>query len=68
MRLFTDDSIIYREINTQQDHLALQEDLDNLCKWTDLWQLSFNTTKCYHLGITNKTVPFCHDYLRPDHL
>ena len=32
MRLFADDSVIYREINTQQDHLALQEDLDNLCK------------------------------------
>ena len=29
MRLFADDSVIYKEINTQQDHLALQEDLDN---------------------------------------
>ena len=32
----------------------------------DLWQMIFNITKCYHLGITSKTVPFCHDYLMND--
>ena len=29
MRLFADDVVIYRESNTQKDHLALQQDLDN---------------------------------------
>ena len=32
----------------------------------DLWQMIFNITKCYHLGITSKTVPSCHDYLMND--
>ena len=66
MRLFADDVVIYRESNTQKDHLALQQDLDNWCKWAHLWQLSFLITKCYHLRITSKTVPFCHDYLMND--
>jgi len=57
IRLFADDNVIYREINDQEDHLILQRDLDNLSVWADLWQLNFNITKCYHLGITNKTVP-----------
>ena len=38
--LFADDSVIYREINTQQDHSALQEDLDNLCKWQTFGNLA----------------------------
>lgn len=67
IRLFADDSVIYREINDQQDHLALQQDLDNLSDWADLWQLNFNITKCYHLGITNKTVPLSYNYLMNDH-
>ena len=63
IRLFADDSVIYREINDHQDHLILQRDLDNLSVWADLWQLNFNITKCYHLGITNKTVPLSYNYL-----
>ena len=63
IRLFADDSVIYTEINDQQDYLILQRDLDNLSVWADLWQLNFNITKCYHLGITNKTVPLSYNYL-----
>jgi len=63
IRLFADDTVIYREINDQKDHLILQRDLDDLSVWADLWQLNFNITKCYHLGITNKTVPLSHNYL-----
>ena len=36
MRLFTDDSVTYREISIQEDQLPLQQDLDNLCKWQSL--------------------------------
>ena len=36
MRLFTDDSVTYIEISIQEDHLALQQHLDNLCKWQSL--------------------------------
>ena len=30
------------------------------------WQLDFNISKCYHLGITNKVVPLSHNYLMND--
>ena len=63
MHLLADDSVIYREVNSQRDHLALEQDLEYLCKQADLWQLSFNITKFYHLGTNNETVPICHDYL-----
>ena len=67
MRLFADDSIIYREIKNICDHTLLQQDLKiSLCEWAETWQLNFNISKCYHLGITNKVVPFSHNYLMND--
>ena len=30
------------------------------------WQLNFNITKCYHLRICNKVVPFSYNYLMND--
>ena len=58
-----DDGIIYREINNDQDHVTLQEGLDNLNNWANKWQLNFNFSKCYHLGITNKPVPETYSYM-----
>jgi hypothetical protein len=55
IRLFADDSIVYREINSPDDHRLLQEDLDRLAKWSDDWLMEFNVTKCYLLSITKKT-------------
>ncbi len=63
IRLFADDGIIYREINNDQDHVTLQEDLDNLNNWANKWQLDFNFSKCYHLGITNKRVRETYSYM-----
>jgi hypothetical protein len=63
IRLFADDGIIYREINNDQDHVTLQEDLDNLNNWANKWQLNFNFSKCYHLGITNKRDPETYSYM-----
>ena len=66
MRLFADGSIVYREITNTCDHALLQQDLTSLCEWAETWQRNFNITKCYHLGITNKVVPFSHNYLTND--
>ena len=33
LRLFTDDCLLYRVINTEQDTLQLQQDLDLLSNW-----------------------------------
>ena len=57
IRLFSDDSIIHRKINSNIDHQILQTDLTELEKWSDKWQIQFNLSKCVHLPITNKTKP-----------
>ena len=62
IRLFADDSIIYRKINSNIDHQIVQTDLTELEKWSDKWQIQFNLSKCVHLPITNKTKPSSHQY------
>ena len=37
VRLFADDCLLYREINTTQDHHTLQDDLRQLEAWADTW-------------------------------
>jgi hypothetical protein len=54
IRLFADDSILYREIRNPVDHSILQEDLNTIFNWADTWQISFNASKCQHLSITRK--------------
>ena len=53
-RLFADDTLLYGEINSVDDTLALQRDLDALQQWEDSWQMSFNPSKCEVIHITNK--------------
>ena len=54
MRLFADDSTIYRDIKTREDHLTLQEDLRRLDEWAEKWQMVFKPSKCYVMNISNK--------------
>ena len=53
IRLFADDCLIYRVINTKSDHQALQEDLNRLYNWSKSWQMAFNVSKCFSMSITN---------------
>jgi low affinity Fe/Cu permease len=53
-RVFADDCVIYRPINTEQDHQLMQEDLDPLVGWSDTWQMEFNVSKCAIMQTTNK--------------
>ena len=62
IRLFADDSIIYRKINYNIDHQILQTDLIQLEKWSDKLQMQFLISKCVHIPITNKTKPSSHQY------
>ena len=62
IRLFADDSIIYRKLNSNIDHQILQTDLIQLEKWSDKWQMQFNISKCVYLPITNNTKPSSHQY------
>ena len=54
LRLFTDDSIVYRDIRSDEDSEILQQDLDTLERWAQTWQMDFNMSKCYHLTLTRK--------------
>ena len=55
MRLFADDSAIYRSIDTKEDSHALQKDLFLLQNWAHKWQMNFNVKKCKSLCITKRT-------------
>ena len=47
VRLFADDCLLYRTINSQSDHLTFQKDLEALEKWASDWGMRFNAKKCY---------------------
>ena len=47
--LFADDTKIFQVIRNEEDHLALQKDLNLLHEWSLRWQLNFNVAKCKHL-------------------
>jgi len=44
-RLLADDSLLYRRIKTVEDVAILQDDLDQLQKWEQDWQMTFNPSK-----------------------
>jgi len=52
IRLFADDCLIYRTIRSHEDHMILQEDLNNLSKWADSWKMMFNVSKCSIMQIS----------------
>jgi len=60
--LFADDSILYREINSKDDQLILQKDLQKVFDWASLWQMRFNAPKCEFLQVTRKLKPINHTY------
>ena len=44
--LFADDTNVFREIQSDEDRLKLQQDIDELLIWSKKWQLPFNESKC----------------------
>ena len=55
IRLFADDSAIYRNINSPNDAKSLQNDIFRLQEWAAKWQIKFNIKKCKILRITRRT-------------
>jgi hypothetical protein len=54
LRLFADDSIIYRDIKTQDDCLQLQQDLDSAARWEADWLMTFHPDKCTKLTVSQQ--------------
>jgi len=52
---FVDDTKFSAKINTAEDHINLQRDLDKLVRWSEEWQIVFNVGKCkvMHFGRSN---------------
>ena len=58
--MFADDTKLYLNINSPDDHQRLQQDLHELEEWSHRWQLQFNPTKCKvsHLGSNNQAYSY----------
>ncbi|XP_053383724.1 uncharacterized protein LOC128549954 [Mercenaria mercenaria] len=54
-RLFADDCVVYREINTEADCEILQQYLHNLADWEKQWGMSFHPEKCSVLRVHRKS-------------
>ena len=55
VRLFADDSAMYRKIQSQRDHEILQKDIKALEKWESIWSMKFHPDKCQLLKVTTRT-------------
>ena len=62
IRLYADDTIIYRIIHSADDIQKLQEGLNILHQWSKEWFMLFNISKCEHLTISNKQLPLNSEY------
>ena len=68
MMFFADDTKLYREIkNDSDDQIKLQEDIDNMQKWSDKWLLLFHPDKCkiMRLGVKDRC-PFTYSINNQD--
>jgi AraC-like DNA-binding protein len=64
IKLFADDTKIYREIKDPTiDTVILQSDLNSVSEWANKWKMHFNVSKCEVMRITHsrdKSVPNYH--------
>ena len=62
IRLFNDESLVYRIIRSKENQTLLQQDLDKLQEWEHDWLMQLNADKSEVIRITNKRNPLTHDY------
>ena len=61
IKLFADDSVLYRNIHNQNDQVILQNDLDTIFSWAEKWLMELNINKYPVLSITLKRNSIFHD-------
>ena len=52
VRLFADDCVLYRNIESPSDCQFLQDDLNSLAQWDADWQIKCNVAKCHSIRVT----------------
>ena len=62
VRLFADDTVIYREISAEEDHHTLQADLDALVQWEREFSMEFHPKKCNILRVSRSRCPSTYNY------
>ena len=62
IKLFADDCLLFREIDSLSDAERLENDLQSLVKWSKTWQMSFNVKKCHTLKVCKKKNPIQFQY------
>ena len=62
LRLFADDTALYLTISTSSQSEILQNDLDNLERWSHKWDMEFNPSKCKVIHITRSKSPIPTQY------
>ena len=61
IKLFADDSVLYRNICNQNYQVILQNDLDTISSWAERWLMELNINKCSVLSIILKRNSIFHD-------
>ena len=56
IRLFADDCVCYRQIDSIKDTSKLQKDIDQLGKWARKWGMRFPPVKCNIMQLTRKRI------------
>ena len=51
IKMFADDTKLWRKIKSEEDKIILQADMDKLNKWSEDWLLKFNVDKCKRMTI-----------------
>ena len=62
IRLFADDCILYRVIKEKHDQDILQADINQLIKWSEIWQMTLNASKCVVLRCSWLQTTLYYDY------
>ena len=56
IRLFIDDCVCYRQIDSTEDTSKLQKDIDQLGKWARKWGMRCQPVKCNIMQLTRKRI------------
>ena len=62
VKLFADDAILYRNINSRNDTHILQHDILALQEWANKWQMKFSPDKCALLSFSKSKSPLEFQY------
>ena len=58
VRLFADDTAMYRAVSSLSEANILQDDLSKLEQWEKSWDMNFDPAKCQVLHVTRSKLPF----------